>query len=145
MVVLVNDRLWRGGFASPRATALALAAGPFLLTIAVGVLAVSLGMQNDYDGPRVVAYLVKQAALFSLLGSALYGLPAYVFLAKRDRAGLVPLTVAGAGAGFVALLVLGVLGAPLSAPVLLGVAAVASCGAFAAAVFWFAARRLDRN
>lgn len=140
-----RDRLWRGGAASPQAAAVGLLAGPFLLTLSVWVLAVSLGMQDDYDGPRVVMYLVKQVALFSALGSALYGLPAYLFLARRDRAGLFPLTLAGAGAGFVALLALGALGAPLSAPLLLGVAAVASCGGFAAAVFWFAVRKLDRS
>lgn len=140
-----KDRLWRGGHSSPRAAGVGLLAGPLLLTLAVWVLAVSLGMLDDYDGPRVVSYLVKQAALLSLLLSAVYGLPASLILAKYDRAGLVPLMLAGTGPGLLALLAAVVRSAPLSPPVLLGVAAIMSCGAFAGGVYWFAARKIDRN
>lgn len=140
-----KDRLWRGGFPSRRAAAIGLLAGPALLTAAVWLLAVSVGMLDDYDGPRVVSYLVKQVAVLSLLAAALYGLPAALVLARFDRAGLLPLLLAGAGPGVLALLAAAFRRAPLTPPVLLGAAVVMSCGAFAAGVFWLAARRLDRR
>jgi hypothetical protein len=138
-----RERLWNGGFSSSRAVALAFAAGPVAVTLAVWLAAIALGSQSDYDGPAVVRFLSVSALQTTVTLTAFVAVPLYLFLAKCGKAGLIPFLVAGAAPGLYMGLVVGT-GPAASASPLVAAPLVAG-GLLYAAVVWFVMRFVDGN
>lgn len=141
--MLHRDRLWNGGFSSSRAVALAFAAGPLAVTLAVWLSAIALGSQSDYDGPAVVRFLSVEALRTTVTLSFFGALPLYLFLAKCGKAGLLPFLIAGAAPGLYLGLVVGTGPAASASPLV--TAPLVAGGLLYAAVVWFVMRLVDGN
>lgn len=141
--MLHRGRLWNGGFSSSRAVALAFAAGPAAVTLAVWLSAIALGSQADYDGPAVVRFLSVEALRTTVTLSFFAALPLYLFLARCGKAGLIPFLIAGAAPGLYLGLMVGT-GPARSASPLVAAPLVAG-GLLYAAVVWFVMRFVDGN
>lgn len=140
-----DERLWRGGGAGGRALLAGLLAAPAALVVSVAALGLAVGASLESDRGAVLRFAVRYAAMTSYGLTALYGLPVFAWLARRDRAGLVPCLAAGAAPGLLFGAWLAAKASGLSAFTLFAAGSTAACGAFTAAVFWFVVRSVDRS
>lgn len=140
-----KNRLWKGGGASRKALTAAALSAPAALVLALGLVGLAVGASLEHDRSAVLRFVMKAAAVAGYPLCLLYGLPAFLFLAGRGRAGLAPVLLVGALPGLLFGAWLAARASGVSGFTVMAAGAAAACGAFVAAVFWFVVRSLERR